>query len=307
MSLLPRGAFGKLCETLREFGLRETLERSALWIADRVLASTLHRHRRASLSAFAESAASMHFSADTLARTYLFPENGEANLPQLYSEYHTLNGVISGRYTRLIVPYPKAYAVEPGSAFLLYALVRCHRPAIVLETGVANGHSSFFILNALRANGHGLLHSIDRSGEVGCLLSGEERERWRLHVLPSRSLKKSFLDILASLPPVDLFLHDSDHTYQWQFFELQAALQKLAPGGVLASDDCDGSNAFLDVCRSCGVLPAVLIEARKVFGFVFLQPEKPECLSVPCEVCAPFPAGSQALRLRSSVHLGRTL
>ena len=304
---MPRDVFGKLRETMREFGLRETLERSALWVADRLLASTLHRHRRASLSGFAESARSVHFSADTLARTYLFPENEEVNLQQLCSEYHALNGEISGRYTRLIVPYPKAYAVERGSAFLLYALVRSLRPAIVLETGVANGHSSFFILNALRANAHGLLHSIDRSEEVGCLLSGEERERWRLHVLPSRSLKTSFLQILASLPPVNLFLHDSDHTYQWQFFELQAALRKLAPGGVLASDDCDGSNAFLDVCRCCGVRPAILIEARKIFGLVFLQAQKPESSPLACEICAPIPAGSQALRLRSSVHQGRTL
>jgi hypothetical protein len=116
-----------------------------------------------------------------------------------------------------------------------------------------------------------MLHSIDRSAEVGGLLSDAERERWCLHVLPPTGLRVNFLQILDALPPMDLFLHDSDHSYLWQSFELQAALKKLGARGVLASDDCDGGYAFLDICQQANLRPVFLVEARKVFGLVFLK------------------------------------
>ena len=273
MSLLPPRVLGKLRENTREHGFRETLERSSLWLAERVLASMLHRHSRVPMSAFAEAAASMHFSAYDLARTYLFPDNGEANLSQVHSEYATLCGEIAARYSERTLTHPRSYAVNQGSAFLLYALVRSLRPSIVLETGVANGHSSFYILSALQANGHGTLHSIDRSAEVGCLLSDSESERWRLHVLQPKGLREHLLQILDAVPPIDLFLHDSDHSYFWQSFEMQAALKKLTSRGVLASDDCDGCYAFLDVCQQANLRPVFLVETRKVFGLAFLKPQ----------------------------------
>lgn len=271
MLSLPRNVLGKLNENLREYGLRETVEHSAVWVADRLLGSTLHRHSRAPLSAFAEAAASMHLSADDLARTYLFPNHSAPHLSQLHSEYETLSEEIAHRYSERTLTYPQDYAVESGSAFLLYALVRSLRPSTVLETGVANGHSSFFLLRALHANGHGTLHSIDLTADVGCLLSDEERAKWRLHVLKLKRRRDNFLQVLDALPPVDLFLHDSDHSYFWQSFELQAALKKLSAGGVLASDDCDGAYAFLDVCRQANLRPAFLVEMRKVFGLAFLK------------------------------------
>jgi len=272
MPLLPRDALGKLGESMREYGLRETVERSSLWVAERLLGGTIRRHRRAPLSAFAQAASSMHFSAQDLLESYVVFRNGKASLSQLHSEYETLCGQIEERYRTQTLFYPQYYAVEQSSSFLLYALVRSLRPSVVLETGVANGHSSFFLLNAMRANDHGTLHSIDRSPEVGSLLASEERERWSLHVLQAKSLKRSFLQILNELPPIDLFLHDSDHTYPWQSFELRVALKKLAPGGILASDDCDGCNAFLDFCQGVGLRPVILVETRKVFGLVFTWP-----------------------------------
>ncbi len=272
MPALPRDLLRKLHEDLCEFGFRETAERSGLWAAQRLLSSMLHRHSRPSLADFAETAASMHFSAEDLVETYLAPKYGNADLSQLKCEYEMLCTELAARYGERRLAYPEYYALERGSAFLLYAFVRALRPSVVLETGVANGHSSFFILSALRANGHGLLHSVDRSPGVGSLLGAEERERWRLHVLQRKGLKRSFMEILEPLQPIGFFLHDSDHTYPWQSFELQAAAKKLAPGGVLTSDDCDGCNAFLDFCRGAGVRPVILVETRKVFGLVFSEP-----------------------------------
>jgi hypothetical protein len=256
---------------LYEFGFRETLERSGMWLAEHLLASTVHRHSRPPLSAFEEAAASMHFSAEELARMYLVSKTSEAERPRLRSEYDALRSEITRRHGELTGAYPWSYAIEQGSAFLLYALVRLLRPSIVLETGVANGLSSFFILSAMQANGHGSLHSVDRSADVGALLSSRERERWCLHVLQARNLKANFSSILEALAPVDMFFHDSDHTYPWQAFEFEAALRKLAPGAILASDDCDSSYAFLDFCKSASVRPVILVDTRKIFGVVFLK------------------------------------
>jgi hypothetical protein len=48
------------------------------------------------------------------------------------------------------------------AAHFLYALCRLIRPRIVVETGVAAGVSSAFILKALNDNSYGILHSIDQ-------------------------------------------------------------------------------------------------------------------------------------------------
>lgn len=266
MLSLPHKTFGKLRESIREHGFRETVERSCWWGAEHFLASMLNRNRRPPLSAFSEAAAAMHFATGDLATAYWFPEDGGA--AQARHEYEALRLELGNRYGERTTRHPHRYSIEEGSAFLLYALVRTLKPNTILETGVANGHSSFFILRALRANGGGLLHSVDRSSDVGGLLDSAERQYWRLHVLSSSGLKKSFLNILGTLPALDLFLHDSDHRYAWQTFELDAAFTKIAADGIIACDDCDSSYAFLDFCKGAGVRPTILVETRKIFGLV---------------------------------------
>ena len=165
MLSLPDGALGKLRESMREYGFRETVERSCWWGAEHLLASMLNKNRRPPLSAFGDAAAAMHFSSGDLARAYWFPEGG--GMTQARHEYEALRLELARRYGERTIRHPQRYSIEEGSAFLLYALVRTLKPNTILETGVANGHSSYFILSALRANGGGLLHSVDRSNEVG--------------------------------------------------------------------------------------------------------------------------------------------
>lgn len=272
MLSLPDGALVKLRESMREYGFRETVERSCWWGAEHLLGSMLNKNRRPPLSAFGDAAAAMHFSGGDSARVHCFPEDG--GLLQSHREYEVLRLELARRYGERTIRHPQRYSIEEGSAFLIYALVRTLKPNTILETGVANGHSSYFILSALRANGCGLLHSVDRSTEVGGLLDSAERQYWRLHVLSPAGLKKSFLNILETIPALDLFLHDSDHSYSWQAFELDAALKKIAAGGIVACDDCDSSYAFLDFCRDAGIRPAFLVETRKIFGLVARPPQE---------------------------------
>lgn len=258
----------RVAENIREHGAREAAERSTVWLANRAFGAAIHRNSRPSLAAFSDLTSQMYFAGTDFSKAFSAnnPEEAKANV---VAEYAMLSAEIERRYRSRKQLYPATYALEEGSARLLYQLVRFLRPEIVVETGVANGHSSFFILNALMANNSGILHSIDREQNVGSLLRAGDRERWCLHTLERQRLKKSFVQILESLPSIGLFLHDSDHTYAWQRFELEAALKRLAPSGVLVSDDCDASYAFVDFCRDHNFSPSLLVEKRKVFGCIF--------------------------------------
>ena len=58
-------------------------------------------------------------------------------------------------------PFSPRWAADSRFARLGYLLCRLISPSVVLETGVAYGVSSVFILKALEVNGRGTLHSVD--------------------------------------------------------------------------------------------------------------------------------------------------
>ena len=62
---------------------------------------------------------------------------------------------------------------------ILYLLVRKYRPSLVVETGVAQGVSSRFILEALKDNGEGKLISIDlpNYNPEGYVYNGDKKTR----------------------------------------------------------------------------------------------------------------------------------
>ena len=146
----------------------------------------------------------------------------------------------------------------------LYAVVRAVKPAVVVETGVASGMSSAHILRALAANGSGELHSIDlpnvqhgsilpRGRASGWIVPYSLRGPWKLHIGDSREMLPALLDALGR---VDLFLHDSDHSYESMSFEFEQAYPRLAPGGLLMSDDVHLHGAWNDFCAKHGLLPS---------------------------------------------------
>jgi predicted O-methyltransferase YrrM len=158
---------------------------------------------------------------------------------------------------------------------LQYAIIRAFKPDRVLETGVANGVSSAYVLLAMERNQKGVLHSIDVAdgsflppGErTGWIVPGWLRKRWTLNLGDARELLPRVLKDLDSL---DIFIHDSLHTYEHMKFEYEQAYPHLRHGGILISDDALWNSAFsefahkvaateADVIRGIGILRKPLL------------------------------------------------
>ena len=129
----------------------------------------------------------------------------------------------------------------------LYALTRWLRPAVIVESGGFIGMSSAFILKALADEKltTARLYSIEWSEncEQGALIPDELRSASGGFV-PLRGKVEDFLrrDQLPS--SIDMFLHDSSHSYRHMFWEFQEFWPRLRDGGLLVSHDVQMNAAF---------------------------------------------------------------
>lgn len=149
--------------------------------------------------------------------------------------------------------------LSPLRAPALYVLIRLARPEIVVETGVADGFSSVFILQALEKNGKGKLYSIDlpeqpgqelHGKKTGWLIPEELKYRWSLAL---GSSKERLPALLQGLGGIDLFYHDSDHSYENMTFEFNTVIEYLKQGSFIVSDDITDNRSFSDFCSAKGL------------------------------------------------------
>ncbi|MEM3546193.1 MAG: class I SAM-dependent methyltransferase [Candidatus Bathyarchaeia archaeon] len=149
---------------------------------------------------------------------------------------------------------------------VLYVACKLLRPKVVVETGAGAGLASTFILKALSENGEGALYSIDlprcvyrtESGEIiddrfwtpegkesGWLVPEDLRRNvdWKLFIGKSSELLPI---IIRECREIDIFFHDSEHTYQNMMFEYRTVYPSLKIGGLLLSHDIGLNNAFTD-------------------------------------------------------------
>lgn len=138
-------------------------------------------------------------------------------------------------------------AKEPHWARRLgwYALVRATQPDHIVETGTQLGLGSCAIAAALLQNGHGRLTTIDTDPEAGYLIEGP----WASVV--DRRIASS-VEVLGELRDVDMFLHDSLHTYEYETRELMAVQSSLSAGAIVLSDNAHDSSALSDWAEQTG-------------------------------------------------------
>jgi len=149
---------------------------------------------------------------------------------------------------------------------LLYTLVRDLKPEVMVETGVMHGLSSKFILAALRKNKKGRLVSVDlpsyfedgpankdgynytlpKGKKSGWILNDADKKHWELVLGASTEVLPK---VFEKHPQIDLFMHDSEHTYATMWQELAMGWEHLRAGGVLICDNIESNSAFFDFCR----------------------------------------------------------
>ncbi|MCX5705618.1 MAG: class I SAM-dependent methyltransferase [Candidatus Omnitrophica bacterium] len=144
--------------------------------------------------------------------------------------------------------------LAPFRAPTLYVITRILKPEHVVETGVANGFSSAFILHALEANKKGRLYSIDlpnQPGQViekqtGWLVSDDLRSRWDLIIGSSRDMLEP---LMKKLQAIDIFYHDSEHSYENMMFEFKLAWKYIKPDGYMLADDITDNSSYNEFVR----------------------------------------------------------
>jgi hypothetical protein len=212
---------------------------------------------------------------------------------QFTSEFHSLwPKVVTELEAKGIRPGPESFGSwndgDAGFARAIWCLVRHLRPKNVIETGVAHGVTSRFILEALERSGSGHLWSIDLppiekdwQKQVGLAVTGRHLKQWTYIKGSSRSRLPK---LLSQLGQIDLFIHDSLHSERNVRFELDRAWANLRPGGALVVDDVDANWGFRSFTRTFPGHQSIICEAeplrpdlrrfnkKGLFGIVLKEP-----------------------------------
>jgi predicted O-methyltransferase YrrM len=137
---------------------------------------------------------------------------------------------------------------DAGLVCAIWCLIRHLRAERIVETGVAHGFTSRFILEALESNRAGHLWSIDLPPldddlrrQVGIAVPANLSHRWSYIQGSSR---RRLPELLSQLGEIDFFVHDSLHTERNVRFELDQVWTRLRPGGAIVVDDIDANWAF---------------------------------------------------------------
>lgn len=152
----------------------------------------------------------------------------------------------------------------------LYAFIRLVQPEIVIETGGTPGKSSAFILQAMQRNNKGFLFTIDLPPpETGTTVHMKQMYRMRPKGVTSNWLVPANLRnrqqlltgasyhylprLLQQVKHLDVFIHDSDHSYDNMMWEFRTVHSYLRHGGFLWSDDILTNTAWFDFCAEAGL------------------------------------------------------
>ncbi len=90
---------------------------------------------------------------------------------------------------------------------------------------------------------------------IGAAIPNELRENWKLIIGKSSDKLK---EISVSLKDIDIFLHDSLHTYKNMYFEFELMWPHIKKNGFLISDDISDNNAFVDFYSTKKIAPSLL-------------------------------------------------
>ena len=82
------------------------------------------------------------------------------------------------------------------------------------------------------------------------------RKPWRVHLGDAKEILPK---LLPELGRIDIFLHDSLHTYEHMLWEFEIAYPFLRLGELLFADDALWNSAFEDFARKVGTPEARIL------------------------------------------------
>jgi predicted O-methyltransferase YrrM len=206
--------------------------------------------------------------SSTEAVTVLFPEVCRNDVEKYSSEFLN-NSRLFLELNKGMVEKRRRWISPIDWTEFLYVATRIIRPQVMIETGVFDGMSSSVILQAMEDNGSGSLVSIDlpatntilgstqrmrettlpRGCQPGWIVPEYLGSRYRLVLGDSKVLLPQ---LLREYPTIDVFFHDSLHTFDHQYYEYATAWSHVREGGLLLSDDIFWSHAFHKFCKEHG-------------------------------------------------------
>lgn len=204
----------------------------------------------------------------------------DVNIRKFEAELNEIDNMVEEFFSKLKdkeypskeMPYPIDYSISSDSRKFLYILCRITKPRNVIETGVAYGLSSFYILSALNRNEYGKLTSIDsvfrpwQSEEmIGSIIPKNLRSKWKLVLGKSN---EKLLDEFKKIENVDIFVHDSLHSYKNMTFEFNCAINNIKNNGIIISDDILDNDAFYDFIKNKEIMNSVIKVGNKGLGFI---------------------------------------
>jgi len=123
---------------------------------------------------------------------------------------------------------------------ILYFITRLLKPAVILETGTWMGTSTSYLAKGCYDNKRGKLITVDKEEDVGHAIPDE--------LLPYIEFHKE-VDIRDALPiicnketKIDMFFHDSEHSYQHARWEIEEVLPFISKGGLIVLRDVSNRN-----------------------------------------------------------------
>jgi len=180
--------------------------------------------------------------------------------------------IMSELRSKGIEPGPESYKSwndgDAGFVRAIWCLIRHGKARNVIETGVAHGVTSRFILEALERNHDGHLWSIDLPPlerpwrkQIGIAVGSRFAGKWTYVAGSSRRRLPALLSLVDA---VDLFVHDSLHSERNVRFELDSIWARLKKPGAIVVDDIDSNWGFESFRGSNPDVATAVCEAEPV-------------------------------------------
>ena len=155
------------------------------------------------------------------------------------------------------------YAVE-----VIYFLMICFKPNIVLETGVAAGLSSRCILEAINKNNKGTLYSSDLpyfrlnnpEKNIGIMVPNSLKNNWHLEILGDEKNIKKFKQIINY---VDIVIYDSDKRYIGKSNFFKSINNLIKEDSIIVIDDIHNDSFFIEYVKEKNYKNWFIVESKR--------------------------------------------